>query len=224
MNHNFSHDKYTIMSHTSRVRTILESATPRLELERTGRSNLLIFFLSSFCPSFTPYRRLMALIVFFLVILGSVLGFRMHSARLTRLTRSFDLIMELDTGDYENVKFTKVADIGSVSKYRLEATLSAAEMNVYLEEYKDEMKRRKVVFPGFRPGKLPPFVMGDVRRYLVCYGLENTIGQLCNYNSLVMCDEEGKEVDGFGEDELYKHIIHEDGSGQFRSVIVKTVG
>ena len=151
------------------------------------------------------------LIVLLLALLGSAKSYMMHGARKTRL---FGHSMELDTGDYENVKFTKVADIGSVGKYRLEATLSAAEMNVYLEEYKDEMKRRKVVFPGFRPGKLPPFVMGDVRRYLVCYGLENTIGQMCNYNALMMCDEAGKEVEGFGEDELYKQIVTVDEHGR----------
>lgn len=59
----------------------------------------------------------------------------------------------------------------------------------YLNEYQEEMKRRKVVFPGFRPGKLPPYVMGDVRRYLVCFGLETMIGQLCNNNRLEVCFE-----------------------------------
>jgi FKBP-type peptidyl-prolyl cis-trans isomerase (trigger factor) len=54
----------------------------------------------------------------------------------------------------------------------------------YLGEYKEEIKKKKVVFPGFRPGKLPPYVMPDVRRYIVCYGLESLIGQLCNQNKL----------------------------------------
>ena len=120
---------------------------------------------------------------------------------------------DLDTGDFEDVKFEKVADIGNIGKYKLEATLPASEMNTYLNEYKDEMKRRKVSFPGFRPGKLPPFVMGDVRKYLVSYGLEMTLGQLCNYNSLVICDDTGAEVTGFGEDEFYSEIVKEDFRG-----------
>ena len=49
-------------------------------------------------------------------------------------------------------------------------------------------------------------------QYLVCYGLENTIGQLCNYNALMLCDAEGTEV-VLGEDEYYSTIIQEDFRG-----------
>lgn len=123
------------------------------------------------------------------------------------------LQMALDVGEYENVKFEEVGTFSSdVLKFRLEATLAKSDMNVFLNEYKDEMKRRGVVFPGFRPGKLPPYVMGDVRKYLVSYGLENTIGQLCNFNGLMICGEDGGEV-AFGEDEFYKEIIKEDFRG-----------
>jgi len=130
--------------------------------------------------------------------------------------RSSAIRMKLDVGEYENIKFEKISDINAESglgKYRLEATIASSEMNVYLNEYKDEMKRRKVVFPGFRAGKLPPYVMGDVRRYLVSYGLENTIGQLCNFNGLMICGEDGSEV-AFGEDDLYKEIILNNSHGQ----------
>merc|ERR1711871_506124 len=94
----------------------------------------------------------------------------------------------------------------------MEATLESKEMNVFLNEYKEEMKRRGVVFPGFRPGKLPPYVMGDVRRYLVSYGLENTIGQICNYNGLLICNEDGTDA-AFGEDEFYEKIVQKDFRG-----------
>lgn len=62
---------------------------------------------------------------------------------------------ELDVGDF-NAVFTKIADMGVMGggrgKYRLEATIKNKDMNSYLEEYKEEMKKRKVVFPGFRAG------------------------------------------------------------------------
>lgn len=92
---------------------------------------------------------------------------------------------EMDVGDFENAVFKRTAVVkDNVSKFSLEATIAKASLNSYLLEYKEEMKRRKVLFPGFRAGKLPPYVMPDVRKYLVCYGLETLIGQLCNGNGL----------------------------------------
>jgi hypothetical protein len=106
----------------------------------------------------------------------------------TRMTATSRLFMmnELSTGDFQGIKtFQKISEVkGNVGKYVLEATIDKKELNSYLDEYKDEMKRRKVVFPGFRAGKLPPYVMGDVRKYLVCYGLETILGTLCNNNGL----------------------------------------
>lgn len=93
--------------------------------------------------------------------------------------------IEMDCGEFEQAVFKKTATIsGNVGKFTLEATIEKAALNSYLLEYKEEMKRRKVLFPGFRAGKLPPYVMPDVRKYLVCYGLETLIGQLCNGNGL----------------------------------------
>lgn len=92
---------------------------------------------------------------------------------------------EMDVGEFEQAVFKKTAVVKeNVGKYTLEATIEKAALNSYLLEYKEEMKRRKVLFPGFRAGKLPPYVMPDVRKYLVCYGLETLIGQLCNGNGL----------------------------------------
>ena len=93
--------------------------------------------------------------------------------------------VEMDVGDFEQAVFKKTAVVkDNVGKYTLEATIEKGALNSYLLEYKEEMKRRKVLFPGFRAGKLPPYVMPDVRKYLVCYGLETLIGQLCNGNGL----------------------------------------
>ena len=93
--------------------------------------------------------------------------------------------IEMDVGEFEQAVFKKTAVVkDNVGKYTLEATIEKGALNSYLLEYKEEMKRRKVLFPGFRAGKLPPYVMPDVRKYLVCYGLETLIGQLCNGNGL----------------------------------------
>lgn len=100
--------------------------------------------------------------------------------------------IELDVGDFEQTLFKKTAIVkGNVGKYTLEATIEKSAFNSYLLEYKEEMKRRKVLFPGFRAGKLPPYVMPDVRKYLVCYGLETLIGQLCNSNGLKVMEYVG---------------------------------
>jgi hypothetical protein len=111
-------------------------------------------------------------------------------ARSTR-TNNFAIRMstvdgvEMETGDFEQASFKKVANVkDNIAKYTLEAIIEKSSMNSYLLEYKEEMKRRKVLFPGFRAGKLPPYVMADVRKYLVCYGLETLMGQLCNGNGL----------------------------------------
>jgi hypothetical protein len=126
---------------------------------------------------------------------------------------SSSLWMSLQTGDFENVKFSKLSTSPSgPSRFGLSAVITKADMNSFLNEYKEEMKRRKVVFPGFRAGKLPPYVMGDVRKYLVCFGLETMLGQLCNLNKLQMCSEEGGEV-AFGEDKYYDEIIQKDFRG-----------
>ncbi len=116
----------------------------------------------------------------------------------------------LDTGDFDISVFKKVEDVtDSIGKYVVEASIPSSDMNTFLGEYKEEMKRRKVSFPGFRAGNLPPHVMGDVRRYLVCFGLETMLGQICNANGLRFCDTKGNDVP-FGEDAYYQEIIQKD--------------
>jgi hypothetical protein len=149
-----------------------------------------------------------------------VFNFQLSPSRLlkvnsfsSRLSSSQD---ELNIGEYKDVTFSKVSGVlesdSDISKYRIEATIKSKELNSFLNEYKDEMKKRKVVFPGFRPGKLPPYAMTDVRRYIVSYGLELTIGNLCNLNSLLMCSSSGDQVP-FGEDSYYEEILVKDFRG-----------
>lgn len=131
---------------------------------------------------------------------------------------------ELEVGEYEGAVFKKVGGVmdasSKIQRYRLEHTMKPKETNAFLNEYKAEMKRRKVIFPGFRPGVLPPYAMGDVRKYIVSYALELTIGSICNMNNLIMCSETGDQVP-FGTDEFYEEIILDDYRGynftQFQS-------
>ena len=54
--------------------------------------------------------------------------------------------------------------------------------------------------------------MPDVRKYIVCFGLETILGQLCNLNGLEMCEENGDPVP-FGEDAYYEKIFVQDFRG-----------
>lgn len=144
-----------------------------------------------------------------------------HSALRIKSLKSHSVLYSteanpLDIGDFDknNVLFTKEESVsGNINKYRLAATIKPKDTNSYLADYKEEIKRRGVVFPGFRSGKLPPYVMPDVRRYIVCYGLEALLGQLCNLNSLEICDEKGGEV-AFGEDSFYESIVADTPTGK----------
>lgn len=155
-----------------------------------------------------------------LLIVGLVAvtqGFAPTRGPLTRLRQLRQLQGSLQTGEFQGVEFLQLDDsttagVAGLAQYSLSATITKAEMNSFLNEYKEEMKRRKVVFPGFRAGKLPPYVMGDVRKYLVCFGLETLIGQLCNLNGLNLCSEKGEEV-AFGEDAYYQEIVQPDFRG-----------
>ena len=131
------------------------------------------------------------------------------------LTESSEIVTgeDMDTGDIQNMIFKRISAVnGNIAKYRIDGKILSQELNSYLEEYKEEMKKRKVVFPGFRPGKLPPYVMVDVRRYVVSYGLEMNIGQLCNNNGIILCNPDGGDVE-FGEDSVYESIFLPDALG-----------
>ena len=70
---------------------------------------------------------------------------------LSRRSHALCMVSELDTGDFE-CEFTKTEyeskKISNLSQYTLKAKIPAKEMNVYLDEYKEEMRKRKVVFLG----------------------------------------------------------------------------
>jgi len=144
-------------------------------------------------------------------------GFHVRNRMLIkRSTATTILSSDLTTGELENIELTRLsgvlAESSDIQRYRIDATLKSKQLNEILEEYKGELKARKISFPGFRPGKIPPFAMTDVRRYIVCYGLETTIGNLCNMNGLIMCTDTGEDVP-FGEDKYYEQIVQKDFRG-----------
>ena len=159
--------------------------------------------------------------VLLVLCLASVSAFRMGTFRRSAPAQSpyrgpLRMSQEIDTGEFDcelqqtDFKSTKAMNL---FEYELKAKIPAKEMKSYLEEYKDEMKKRKVVFPGFRPGKLPPYVMGDVRKYIVSYGLETILGGLANLNDMQLVTEDGEDVP-FGEDDYYSSIIQTDDQGR----------
>lgn len=126
-----------------------------------------------------------ALLFVFLLALSCANAFLYNGMRTQIKLRK--VYSTLDVGDFENVAFSKVGQLSSdIGQFRVEATVAADDMNGYLDEYKEEMKDRKVIFPGFRPGKIPPSAMIDIRKYLVSHSIETIIGQLCNLNGLMV--------------------------------------
>ena len=153
------------------------------------------------------------LLLLALLCICNINSFRTPLAIRALISKSRLFNQELSVGDFENTQLKKIETITSkIGKYRVDATISAKDMNVFLNQYKDEMAKRKVVFPGFRAGKLPPYVMGDVRRYIVCFGLETLLGELANINGIKFSDVDGNDR-AFGEDSYYKEIMVTDFRG-----------
>lgn len=92
----------------------------------------------------------------------------------------------LTVGDMTNIALTKIEDVSSnrVGKFRLKGIIPSQELNSYIVEYKEEMKRKKVIIPGFRPGVIPPHAMPEIRSFVVSHGLETILSELCNINRL----------------------------------------
>jgi hypothetical protein len=103
-----------------------------------------------------------SLIIGALALLACVEGFRTHTAFKVRSSLQ---MAELSVGEYEKVEFTELESKGEgFGKYRIAATIKSADMNEFLDEYKKEMQRRKVTFPGFRSG----YVLCFVRFFALC--------------------------------------------------------
>jgi hypothetical protein len=61
--------------------------------------------------------------------------------------------IELDVGTFGETQFSVKELLASdFGIFRLSTVIAKADMKTMLNEYKDEMKKRKVSFPGFRAG------------------------------------------------------------------------
>jgi hypothetical protein len=69
-------------------------------------------------------------------------------------------------------------------KYRADGHVCYKDLYGYIREYKDEMKRKRVIIPGFRPGVVPAHAMPEIRSFVVNYAVENVLKNLCNVNEL----------------------------------------
>lgn len=156
---------------------------------------LVIEYIAGFYNSKMLFLNTSSVIILLLLGVNTITGYvanscyrTNHAFKSNKITSSRRyLAEELDVGEVENIKFTKIGEMGSdLNKYRIEGTIKSKQLNVYLEQYKDEMRSRKVIFPGFRPGKLPPYVMPDIRKYIISFGLETIFVELCNLNNLIV--------------------------------------
>jgi hypothetical protein len=97
-------------------------------------------------------------------------------------------VRALSTGDLENVAIARIDSVGgsSFGKFRVDGKVTKKELNGFIHEYKEEMKRKKVIIPGFRPGKVPPHAMQEIRESVVGHALEAMLGGICNANGLVV--------------------------------------
>lgn len=99
-------------------------------------------------------------------------------------TTALQVVKELKNGD-TGAKLVQLDELSNnVGKFQLEATLEAQMLNDILKMYKEELVKKKVKFPGFRPGNIPPSAMPDIKRYIVSFALETMLGELCNLNAI----------------------------------------
>jgi hypothetical protein len=94
----------------------------------------------------------------------------------------------LSIGDLENVAITRIdsSEDSSFGKFRINGIVTKREMNSFIREYKEEMKRKGVIIPGFRPGNVPPHAMQEIREFVVSHALETLLGEMCNVNGLMV--------------------------------------
>lgn len=128
---------------------------------------------------------------FFLIVLmlytwaGSALV--VGRTRLTWFRRAqYCLKAGLTVGEFDNIVIEQVDSLGSpeFGKYRLKGMIDRKTMSGYLKDYKEEMKRKKIMARGFRPGVVPPHAMPEIRSFLVGHAMETVLGEVCNMNGL----------------------------------------
>jgi hypothetical protein len=91
----------------------------------------------------------------------------------------------LTVGD--NVQISQLhSGSAGCGKYRTNGYVCYKDLYGYIREYKEEMKRKRVIIPVFRPGVVPAHAMPEIRSFVVNYALENVLKNLCNVNELMV--------------------------------------
>lgn len=142
---------------------------------------VFVFNLPQFAMAFFQSRRASAIT-------------RIMQSTTDQTSTSSDIVLTNDPGDgllkigeLRDVKFERLQSIrDDFAKYRLECTISEEQLDYHLQSYMKEVQKRKVSFKGFRVGKIPPDAMRDVRRFVVDYGVELTLKEICAVNGLTV--------------------------------------
>lgn len=94
----------------------------------------------------------------------------------------------LSTGGLENIEFIKLdsSNEPDFGKYRVSGLITSRQLNILIRDYKEEMKRKRIILPGFRPGKVPPYAMPEIRSFVINYALEQVLQGICNANNLLV--------------------------------------
>ena len=88
-------------------------------------------------------------LTFFLLFDGGNSLLRSFSSKVRHFQNSHLASSALEIGEFENVQFTVEESVSStIKKYKVVSTIKPKDTNLYLNEYKEEIKRRGVVFPG----------------------------------------------------------------------------
>lgn len=90
----------------------------------------------------------------------------------------------LPTADHVAIHTVDHNHVRGLGKYRVSGHIPSNELDEYIRDYKDELKRRRVIIPGFRPGVVPPHAMQEVRHFAVDHALTKLLGTLCSVNEL----------------------------------------
>lgn len=90
--------------------------------------------------------RFFLLSLLLIVSMDVCVGFVRTGSRFFKLATS---LKELNVDDFEGAQFTEIQTVNDViSKFKLAASVPISQMDSYLAEYKGELKKRGIKFPG----------------------------------------------------------------------------
>ena len=128
-------------------------------------------------------------IVFLFLCLLTTLVVSFHVRPVLHASIKSTLLMsELNSGGFENVYINRIdnCDDNTFGKFKVDTCIKRRDMNSILKAYREELIKKKVIYRGFRPGKVPPYAMPEIRSSVVNHAIATTIGELCFLNGLTV--------------------------------------